>query len=242
MIGVVPILATLAIAATPIVIRRIDQAARTREINDLGAISNALTLQIVRSNRISSASTWTNDAANWLGLSPGAISQNPRRYNRVLFIDTGGWLGQVALPYSQTVWGTTNPPTQARMMIVSCLSGTNGVSQTSGALATNLFNDIWNTAQGVKPSTWTNWRGNVQDLFIQRLNLQRLFHQVLLFNQTSATNWIYGINGATNSLSTNEFASWFVDGSELGLYSSVANLQATELINRDLSRLYTSVG
>src|SRR5215468_6578677 len=95
LVGVLTILAVLAATATPVVIRRIDQAARIREINDLGAISNALTLQIIRSNKVSSASTWTNDAANFLSLPASAIAQNPRKYNRVLFIDTNGWLGQV---------------------------------------------------------------------------------------------------------------------------------------------------
>ena len=242
MIGVLAILAILAVAATPVVIRRIDQAAWTREVNDLAAISNALALQAVRSNRISSASTWTNDAGSWLGLSANAIAQNPRRYSRVLFIDTNGWFGQVALPYNQTVGGTTNAPTQARMMIVSCLSGTNGVSQTSGALAASFFNDIWNTAQGSRPSTWTNWKGNVNDLFVQRINFQPLFHRLILFNQSSSTNWLYGINGSTNTVTTNEFNSWFVDGSTLGLYYTNGTLQATELINRDLSRLYQTIG
>jgi hypothetical protein len=242
MMGVVTVLAILAVAATPAVIRRIDQAARTREMSDLFTISNALTLQILRSNTLSSATTWTNDAARWLNLSAGAILQNPRGFTRVLFIDTNGWLGQVSLPYSQGVWGTTNAPTQARMMIVSCLSGTNGVSRNSGPLAANLFNDIWNTAQGYKPGTWTNWKGNPDDLFVQRINLQPLFHRVILFNQSSSSNWIYGINGTTNAISTNELNTYYLDGSVLGLYFNNGALQASEIINRDLSRLYQTLG
>ncbi len=242
MTAVVVILGILAAAATPVVIRRIDQAARTREINDLGAISNALTLQILRSNAVSSAATWATDAAQWMQFPVSAISTNARGYGRVLFIDTNGWLGKVSLPYAQSVRGTTNAPSQARMMIVSCISGTNGVSQSSGALAANLFNDIWNTPQGYKPSTWTNWKGNLDDLFVQRINLQPLFHRLVLFNQSSSTNWTYGINSTTNTVATNEVSSYFLDGSILGLYLTNGTLQASEIINRDMSRLYQIAG
>src|SRR5437899_1114918 len=236
-IGVLAIIAILAIAATPVVIRRIDQTARNREVNDLGAISNALTLQILRSNTVPSATSWATNASSWMGLPISAITQNPRRYGRVMFIDTNGWLGTVSLPYTQGVWGTNNAPTQARMMIVSCLSGTNGVSQTSGALASSVFNEIWNTPRGSKPGSWTNWKGNVDDLFIQRLNIQPLFRRVMLFNQSTSTNWIYGINGTVNTLTTNELSSYYLDGSVLGLYYTNGSLQASEIIKRDSSRL-----
>jgi prepilin-type N-terminal cleavage/methylation domain-containing protein len=242
LIAVLAIMAILVAAATPVVIRRIDQAARTREVNDLGAISNAMVLQILRSNKVSSAATWATDAANWMQLPVSAVSTNARGYGRVLFIDTNGWLGTVSLPYGQSVWGTTNAPTQARMMIVSCISGTNGVSQTSGPLAASLFNDVWNTAKGYKPATWTNWKGNVDDLFVQRLNLQPLFHHLVLFNQSSSVNWTYGINSETNTVATNEVSSYFLDVSILGLYITNGTLQASEIINRDMSRLYQTAG
>src|SRR5256885_14475239 len=80
MIAVMAILVILAAAATPVVIRRIDQAARTREINDLDAIGKALTFQILRSNTIPGATTWATNAASWMGLPVSAINQNPRRY------------------------------------------------------------------------------------------------------------------------------------------------------------------
>jgi type II secretory pathway pseudopilin PulG len=241
-IGALAILTILASIITPVVIRRLDQAARAREISDLTAISNALVLQMLKSNTISSASTWATDAATWTLLPVSAISQNPRHYNRVLFIDTNGWLGTVSLPFTQGIGGTTNAPAQARMVIVSCLSGTNGVSQSSGSLAASLFNDLWNTPQGYKPNTWTNWRGNTEDVFVQRLNLQPLFHRVMLFNQTGSTNsCAYAINGSSTAIVTNELNSYYLDGTILGLYTNggaTATLQTSETVNRDLSRLF----
>ena len=236
-IGVLAILAILATALIPVVIRRMDQAARTREISDLAAISNALTLQILRSNTVPSGGTWVDDAANWTRLSASAINKNPRGYYRVLFIDTNGWLGTVALPYTQTVQGTANASNQARMMIVSCLSGTNGVSQSSGALPSHLFNDIWNTPQGSKPSTWAGWRGDPDDLLVQRINLQPLFHRVILFNPISNAVCAFSINSSTTAPVSNKVASYYLEGSVLGLYTNTT-LQLTELITKDLSRLY----
>src|SRR6266571_3119670 len=44
MIGVVAVLVILGLALAPVIIRRVDRAARTKEVNDMAAISNALVL------------------------------------------------------------------------------------------------------------------------------------------------------------------------------------------------------
>src|SRR6266568_3201747 len=54
-IGVLAVLAILALALTPVVIRRMDSAAWTKEVNDMTAISNALVLQTLKNYSIPDA-------------------------------------------------------------------------------------------------------------------------------------------------------------------------------------------
>src|SRR6266446_2724364 len=87
LIGVLAVLAILAVVLIPVVIKRVDRAAWTKEVADLGAINNALTLQILRSNNIPNETTWAAAVANWVMRPATDVSINRRHYNRVYLID-----------------------------------------------------------------------------------------------------------------------------------------------------------
>src|SRR5439155_10836791 len=99
LIGVLAVLAILAVVLIPVVIKRVDRAAWTKEVADLGAISNALTLQILRSNSIPNEANWSQAVANWVFRPASAITNNPRHYNRVFLIDPNLSLPGSSLPF-----------------------------------------------------------------------------------------------------------------------------------------------
>jgi hypothetical protein len=238
MIGALAIVAILAAALGTVVIRRIDQAALTQEVANLGSISNAIVLQAIRNQNLPSTNTWATIAAAWAGLPVSAITTTPRNYSRAFLIDGSGWLGTNALPYTQTNTGTTIP-VSARVMIVSTISKALPVS--TGTPTAASFNDIWNTPDGTKPGTWSTWTGSGRDIVIQRINLQPLFHRVILFNRESNTNvQCYAtVNGGSQLPLTNQWDAYYLHGSVLGLGTN-SNLLLTEVVNSDMSRSYES--
>lgn len=237
MIGVLAILAILAAALMPVVIRQVDRAAWTQETINLAAISNALVLQAVRCNNIPSQATWAQAAANWLTLPLSNITTTPRGYSRAYLIDPALQIGGGGLPYTQTAAGTTCPA-NARVMVISTIARALPVA--SGT--TNTFSDIWNTPDGVNPASWAAWPGNGADVLIQRINLQPLFHRLILFDRDTTTNAAlsFAIDGVTTNAPSLHWDSYYLDGSLLGLYTNSAppSLLLTEVINRDLGLVF----
>jgi hypothetical protein len=217
-----------------VVIRQIDRAALTKERNDLGAISNAIVMQIIRNKNIPDQNSWTNVAATWAMLSSSAISSNPRGYNRALLVDKSAWLGGSRLPFTQTNTGTT-VPSSARMMILSSIGSTLPV--TSGPIPVASFNDIWATSDGAVPLTWSGWSGSGGDLLIQRMNLEPLFHRLILFNRNTNVACSFGVDSTNQVSFATQWDSYYLDGSVVGLYTNGA-LALTEIINRDIGRVY----
>jgi len=245
MLGVVVITAILAAAVIPTVIRHIDQAALTKEVNNMGAISNALVLQVLKSRTCFDQISWSQVAANWTMFPPSQILTNNRNFPRALLIDNSGWLTNFSAgsPYPQTPNGTPALPYNARYIIVSTIA-TGHLPVGSGTLSSVFFNDIWNTPAGVKPSSslWTSWTGSGQDLVVQRINIQPLFYQLILVNRDpGSTNASFSINGtsATAIVVTNGniWNSYYIAGSVLGLYST--NIFATSyVLQRNISFVY----
>ena len=169
LVGVLAIIAILASLSVPVVLRRLDQAARAKEAADLSSISNAIVLQILSTKTIPNAAGLPQAAASWARFPVSRISTNNRGFARAFLIDTNGWFGTAAgaLPYVQTTTGAANAPTNARMMVIGTIGTALPVA--SGKLSSTAFNAIWNTPAGTKPSTWTAWRGKGEDLLIQRL-------------------------------------------------------------------------
>jgi len=223
MIAVVAILLVLAAAITPVVIRRMDRAAWTKEVIDLGAISNALVLQTLKNYSIPDATTnvstgWAPAAAKWTIRPTSQISTNNRGYARLFLYESGGWIaGNV--PFTQTAGGTgANVPSSTRIAIVSTIA--RALPYTNGAIGSANFSSVWNAAQYTKPSFFSSWTGKGDDLIIQRVNLDSLFHRLILVNRDPTPSpAAYSINSTNTQLLTNLTSSYYLDGTVVGLCS-----------------------
>src|ERR1051326_3465577 len=113
-IGVMAIVLILAVAMAPVAVKRVDRDAWTREVSDLNIISNALALQILRSNNIPSETTWSPLVTNWLTRPASLVLTNTRGNRRLFLYDQGGWLNS-QVPWTQTSTGVSPAPTGARI-------------------------------------------------------------------------------------------------------------------------------
>jgi prepilin-type N-terminal cleavage/methylation domain-containing protein len=240
MIGVLAVLALLASALIPVAIRRIDRAAWTKEVGELGSISNALTLQIARNYAIPNQANWAAVAAGWNMRPVSQISTNSRGFARLFFYDSGGWMTNA--PYTQTSSGT-GPLSGARIAIVSTIA--KAFPNVNGPLSTANFNSVWNAAQGATPSYLTSlgWTGKGDDLVIQRLNLDRLFHRLLLETRDASSSARFSINStapaATLAVPNNAsgWSSYYLDSSVVGLWSG-SILTNRFVLNGDISFVF----
>jgi prepilin-type N-terminal cleavage/methylation domain-containing protein len=243
LIGVLAVLAIFAGVLLPGVIRRMDRAAWTKETYDMAAISNAITLQVLRDYSISNEAGWTLPVGRWTQHPLSQISTNNRKFARLFFYDQGGWL-QGNLPYVQNASGTCpNTPVGARMLVVSTIA--KALPFTNGPLSSANFNSVWNASQGTLPSFFSTWTGKPDDLVIQRITLDPLFHRLILVNRdkTSTTTAAFSIN-STNPFSnvtlTNGGGGWssyYLDGTTVCLWVG-GTLTNRFVLTRDTSRTF----
>jgi prepilin-type N-terminal cleavage/methylation domain-containing protein len=113
MIGVLGIIVILAVTITPVLIRHVDEAVRTQEITNLGAISNALMLQVVQNASLPGPTNWAQVASAWTQLPLSAIATNSRRFTRAFLLDGSGWFAANNY-YVQASNGTPGPISSAR--------------------------------------------------------------------------------------------------------------------------------
>jgi len=129
-------------------------------------------------------------------------------------------------------------------MILSSLAGPlpNGISSAPQDVPT--FQAIWDTPEGGTPAGWTM---SGDDLRIKKLNLEPLFHQLILFNHDPpnddpARDGPFSID----RLSTNRVASgtawnrYYLEGSDLGLLDSNFNVRTRYLMRRNISFIFES--
>ena len=196
MIGALAIVVILTAAVTPVAVRRVDIAARMKEYNDLSAISNAVIMQVIRSNNIpgTGGAAWAGAVANWL------IDRSPM--SRPLPENSSGFTSvdpniTPTLPYTQSGnSGLAAAPANACVMVVSSIARTN-------VPPTINFNETWNwnnvLSPTAKPASWSTFPGNGDDVCIQRINLGQMFYQLVLVNRDQsgigATNAPFTING-----------------------------------------------
>src|ERR1051326_6348572 len=123
MIAVLAIIAVLVAATVPTIIRRVDQAAWTRETSDLNSIADSLTQSITRNKTIPGTNNWATAIANQMSLQVSAITTNSRRFARAFLVDPAYQIGSSVAGqiYTQTTNGTSKP-VSARVMIVSSLA------------------------------------------------------------------------------------------------------------------------
>jgi prepilin-type N-terminal cleavage/methylation domain-containing protein len=245
-LGVLAVLTILAAVAVPAVIKRIDRAASMKETATLSAFSDSLTQYVVKSNTIPDPAQWAASVASQLNMAPGDISATPRRYNRGFLIDPTAWFyGQTPYSFNQSPYGLTYAPTNSRIIIVASLGGLLPTSVTNFTYSAAVFNDLWGTPQGAKPTNavWSTYKGTGDDLLIQRVNLESLFHRVVLWNNdlgSLAPNYSVNGNGVATPNPVPAAPGWscyYLDGTILGLRTN-GSLQVQEVIRQDMSRVF----
>lgn len=248
LIGVVAVISILAALLVPTVIRRIDMAATAKEYQDMAGISNAIALQVLTLQRLPTEATWASEVAAWNNVPVAKVTQNPRRVDRVLLIDTNGWLNNLPSTgyYPQPPEGVLNlRPSNARMVLVSSTAGGLGLPAgvVSGRPGNTVFNAIWDTREGAKPNlgNWNSWNGKGDDVVIQRINLTPLWFKVTLVNRDKAfAN--YAIGGTSlpalyPNASTN---ACYLNGTMLSLNNAGGLPMRRVMITRDESFVFES--
>lgn len=220
MIGILAVIAILAVALIPILIKQMDQIAADREIKQLKTFADGLRQQVVKNRFIPDHTSWDSMIASNVGLSISQVRTNGRRVARAFLIDPNFQLQRSGEsspsnpPYTQNVGGSIIYPTSPRLMILSSMAQALPVS--SGI--NNAFNTIWNTEEGKVPadSAWNGYQKG-DDLKIQRIHLSDLFVQLVL-NSDGSVGGEYTIDGNPAAIPSSPTPRYFLDSSLLELY------------------------
>jgi len=234
MIGVLTVIALLAAAVIPNLIRRLDRQAWEREKSDLQSMADSYTQFILHNKTVTNYAGIPLAIATEMALPLSAITTTPRGWGRAFLVDPGFSLdGNKS--YVQSPSGLANKPAKTRAMIVSSLAGTLP-RNSSDSLTDAEFQAIWDTPEGGKPSVapWDTWTGRGEDLLIKKLNLEPLFYQLILDGGNQAQFSID--NGTTNFVTLTNC--YYLDGTILGLYDCSANLQTRYLVQRNISFVF----
>ncbi len=246
MIGVVAILAVIAAVLLPPMIKHTDEATRTRERASLGAISDALELNAIRSNSIPALTNWMQAAANWSAVPAFQIATNARRYPRVYFLRTGP---NPALGYTQNTNGTSRP-SGLQAVVVSILGGdsltsANCPSPNGGYLSDADFDALWKLKDRQRPTTglWANWNGTGDDFLVQQVNYGPLFHHLVLVNRDTNSP-SFRINGSdpiwvpNNPNNNVGWDSYYLDGTVVGLGDNAGTNMTRYVLKRDIGFVF----
>jgi hypothetical protein len=169
------------------------------------------------------------------------ITTNPRRFNRVFLMSSNLTLSPLILPYTQTNnLGLTAAPSGARLMIVSALAGAN--PPVTNGVASD-FDGVWNTPLNAKPpgSAWASSPIKGEDLLIQRINLEPLFHRLILINRDSAGTAKFSIDSSTATNVAPGGAginAYYLHGSAVALCDSAGNPLTRFALTEDFSFVF----
>ncbi|MEM6818855.1 MAG: type II secretion system protein [Pseudomonadota bacterium] len=242
LIGVMAILAVLSAVIAPSIVGTVNDAYGRAEAANLRQIAEDLELFIRRNSQIPSGALgdWTAAVGTLSDAPVNDLALNRRGFQRVLYFDpnffvaSGGFAG-----YLQT-GGLTAPPLSPRVMLISNLRG-NVTGLTNNAA---VFDDIWNqrpTAALFESDT----------LFVQRLNLGRLFKEVLVSSAAPNQAAISFNNApaiavpAAGLLSEGVLSRFVLQDSRVLLYADpfpIGGLQTAYKATEDLGLRYTDLG
>ena len=257
MVGVLAVMAILAAALVPALIRQMDRIAGEQESAALKSFGDAFQQSIMRKRYIPSATDWATNIATESGVDVINVSTNLRRQPRFFLIDPALRIGtnSSVLPYTQTNWvsgsvvtnnaGVIVPPLSPRLMILSSIGRALPTNIVSGVGTSTDFNAVWdrNDTTNALPATtftWTGWPDG-DDLKIQRVNLSALFVRLIL--TTNVSNSAYYSIDSTNSNSKFNVPSpgrdgYFIRNSVLFLYQGTNNVDSQQILTRDTSFVY----
>jgi len=231
LIGVLSVLALLAAAIVPNVIRKIDLATMQRESSDLTVMANGLTRTILTDKQFPATNGLTTAISTYLNLSVNQVATNPRGFSRIFMVDPNLKINGAGLPYVQSNTGSSIAPTNARVLILST------IAQPAVSTISDSFANIWNTPPGGKPSTWT---GKQDDLCIQRVELGGLFHKLYFINNDPTNDGYFTFETNSQSYimhSGGQYSTYVLDGTVLSLYASGV-LEVREILHDDQSYVY----
>ena len=223
LIGVMAIVVILAVAITPRFVKRVDRVAWSQEVRDLTVISNALALQVLRSNNIPDQTNWSAFMTNWVTRPASLVLTNTRGNARLFLYDQAGWLNG-NLPWTQSASTLLSPaPSGARIVVVGSIG--RALPNVNGPITTANFNSIWNASQGTVPSylSGLGWSGTADDLAIQRFSVDQLFHHLVLTTRDNTSAAGYSVNSTTTYATVPSTAtgldSYYLHGTSVGLWA-----------------------
>jgi len=261
MIGVITVLALLALALTPFLVKQYDRIAGEKETAQLKAFADAFRQGIRAANPkyIPNETGWAQLIAATIGASSNQVLFNERGVARVFLIDPVLQIGtssRLHPAYTNFASGA-DQVLSPRLLILSSISRPfpsglqSGIG--GGAAAAFPFNSIWDAAEGKIPngSGWSTWGGKGDDLKAQRINLADLFLYLTLNTDLLTLKGNYAIDEMGPYLVpddtvppyTNTWKAYFMDSTLLDLYSrgdtGITNLQYREILHRSKSFTYS---
>jgi type II secretory pathway pseudopilin PulG len=231
-IGVMAVMAILALALMPTELRQIDAAARQKETEALSVMVGGLRNHILDSRSLPAAGTVFSNVARTIGWQLASVQTNARGNPRLYLVDPALRVGTntaATLPFVQPLLGVTNVE-GGRLMLVSGLGQSLPASVTqAGTNAATVFEMLWNAGEDVAPVGWTG--GDWADVKIGRLSLLPMFTQVVLRNQSTQTGR-FSIDRTNNqvTLPSAAFSSLYLVRTLLGLHSDTGQLQAAQVL------------
>ncbi|MEM7218503.1 MAG: prepilin-type N-terminal cleavage/methylation domain-containing protein [Pseudomonadota bacterium] len=242
LIGVLTIIALLAGALAPNVVRRIDEAYYEAERADLQRIGKALRTYAFRQQGLpdGDVAAWSAALGAFLSADPGAIARNARGHDRLLiyhpnFFDstvifTGNW---------QQVSGLSSAPNAPRLMILSSLTS----DVPLGAISASQFDDIWASRDSALFA-------ESDSTLVERVNLNDAFLRLVLVNATAQVPNVQIESASDRALDAaappgiTALDLHVLQGSRVSLHSPLPSrlAQQTVLLNRSASFSYRDYG
>jgi len=244
LIGVLTILAVIAAAAGPTLIKRVDYAAKTAEKTVLTSLTNALVTGCLANNVIPTTTNMPATIAQVLNSSTAQVLANSRGFTRLIIADPNLSISGAGLPYTQGAAGASTLPSSARVVIIST------IAKALPSISPNAaqFAEVWDAPADTIPSVLSSWGGRGEDLQIERVNFGPLFYKLVLKNVDGGTNAIpnrgfYSLQdyGIVSVPPTNQFSAYYLDGTLLTLYRSngtAADSDTREILHSDISFIY----
>ena len=217
LIGVMAILAILAAVMAPNFFRAINDAYAAAERENLQQLAEDLEHYVVTNKAIpsQSVSAWSAALSTISNYPEADIQDNQRGYQRAIYFDPRFFTTSDTSfsGYTQSS-GVSSGPNSARIMIMSDMTA----DMPSLSSTTSEFDAIWDQDSGAAVL-------ESNDVKIHRLNINNLFHRVILSNpNTSQTayaldsgsqNPVPAASGGTDGVA--DF--WVIEGTELRLFA-----------------------
>jgi prepilin-type N-terminal cleavage/methylation domain-containing protein len=260
MIGVMAIIALIAAAAGPALIKRVDYAAKTTEKATLASMTNAMVRTCLYSNQIPDVANIAGAIQKSLNCNLSLITNTPRGFTRLFITDPAVVINGVTnnLPYTQSSTVLSSQPANARAVIIST------IAKALPSISPNAaqFAEIWNAPADTIPSVLSSWGGRGEDLQIERVDFGTLFHKVVLKNVEPVpavgpaaipTLGFYSFEtyGILNVRPGSQASAYYLDGTLLTLYRSshynsspptnptdINDADTREIIHTDISFIY----